>query len=482
MLRTIRLVRVLFPVTFLIVALFIQVVQPAEYEGAIVSTVDAYVDANHVLRMGRGNTFFALNRSWLFYVEAGSWIYYSSSSDGESWTTYLLFQTNIGKFGSRYDAPRNLIHTVYAPYGGFQGLYYRRGTPYPNGTIIWDIQSTISTVGYIDVVDIDVDSNGYVYALYENASQIMANKNANNATWTWSNDAGFPYWVNQTGNWALRPQINVLANNNVQFLYAHITPTPTTTIFSRIYCANNSTWNAQVNSTRLWCGAGGQAMAFSSVVRGNDVYLMYLSYDGLGSTTERLLTYHNYTTLAWDYMNEIWFGGNFGGNICYDSINDRIYFLGMETSDDSAIDIIYWNPQNSTPNYQENIEEYTTLNNQYWGATKTVDPYGRMGIAWCQTNYPPFVLRFAWVSPDLSIEEEEEEEEDEPLPDFLSMYIHLGLMIFGLLMMFFAVIWLAWGFKKKGLNEVTLERGGYSMLLFFVGFAMLMGQLYSGAG
>lgn len=453
--------------------------QAYEYDNAIVSTVDDYVNQSHPLRMGTRQTFFDIyNQSWVFWAEYGFHWYYSSSDDNSTWATPTWFmQISAGEIALRYDEARNFLHIVVGSLTG-TGLYYRRGTPNANNTITFDSTKTISSSHYFEYMNINFDSNGYVYVAYGNASDSgrpYACKNSDNTTGAWVTDAGFPYNLNNTGNWALRIQIAVLENNNVHFVYRHQTTPPSTFLWAKLYCANNGTWNTKNRASNLFCGAGGHTVTYSITVVGNDTYLAYIRFDAT-----RYFTFHNYTTLTWlkDAGGEFGLGGGSGGfDLCSDALNQRVWFLGMIAVDNDKLNITYYDVTDEIFYDQEIIDEGVTLNAQYFSGTPMVDSFGRMGLAWVQTVNPPFVLRYAWISPPLTPSPPAPPEEDEPLPDLVSMYTQLGMMILGLLLMFYAVTWGAWGIKKKGINDETIERMGYCMLIFLVGYGLLFTQL-----
>ena len=69
-----------------------------------------------------------------------------------------------------------------------------------------------------------------------------------------------------------------------------------------------------------------------------------------------------------------------------------------------------------------------------------------------------------------------------PLPSYVDIYFGLGLFLAGVIMMIFAPSWVAWKVKKSGVTPDTVERLGYAMLIFIVGFGLFLSFIYgSGA-
>ena len=64
------------------------------------------------------------------------------------------------------------------------------------------------------------------------------------------------------------------------------------------------------------------------------------------------------------------------------------------------------------------------------------------------------------------------------VPSLIDEYFMLGLGLVGLGFMVFAPSWVAWGIKKHGVTEEIIERFGYAMLLFLVGFGLIIMYLW----
>jgi hypothetical protein len=61
----------------------------------------------------------------------------------------------------------------------------------------------------------------------------------------------------------------------------------------------------------------------------------------------------------------------------------------------------------------------------------------------------------------------------------IGMYTTLGIGLSGVFLMCFAPSWVAWKIKKKGVDTDTIERFGYALLLFLVGFGLFIMWLWS---
>lgn len=68
----------------------------------------------------------------------------------------------------------------------------------------------------------------------------------------------------------------------------------------------------------------------------------------------------------------------------------------------------------------------------------------------------------------------------EPPPpfNFINEYFGLGLFLAGIVMMIYAPSWVAWKIKKSGVTPDTVERAGYAMLIFLMGFGLFITFIY----
>lgn len=58
-------------------------------------------------------------------------------------------------------------------------------------------------------------------------------------------------------------------------------------------------------------------------------------------------------------------------------------------------------------------------------------------------------------------------------------YFMLGMGITGVGMMIFSPCWVTWEIKKHGVSDVAVERFGYAMLMFIIGFGLVIMYLWS---
>lgn len=67
-----------------------------------------------------------------------------------------------------------------------------------------------------------------------------------------------------------------------------------------------------------------------------------------------------------------------------------------------------------------------------------------------------------------------------PEPPFsvVGQYTWLGIFMGGIVLMVWSPAWVAWKIKKKGIDPDTLERMGYALLLWLVGFGLFISWLY----
>lgn len=65
------------------------------------------------------------------------------------------------------------------------------------------------------------------------------------------------------------------------------------------------------------------------------------------------------------------------------------------------------------------------------------------------------------------------------IESWIDKYTILGMGLGGLILMVFVPTWVALMIKKKGITPDSIERFGYAMLLFFVGFGLVVIWLWS---
>jgi len=115
--------------------------------------------------------FYASGRFWVFYDTGESgYVVYKSSTNGSTWSsaTQLTYDYwgDSRIFSVYWDG--TYVHYVHTDYDETK-VFYRRGTPLSNGTIVWDSEVVVSS-NETDVTKycghVTVDSNGYPWITY----------------------------------------------------------------------------------------------------------------------------------------------------------------------------------------------------------------------------------------------------------------------------------------------------------------------------
>ncbi|MBA7492009.1 hypothetical protein ES702_02558 [subsurface metagenome] len=65
------------------------------------------------------------------------------------------------------------------------------------------------------------------------------------------------------------------------------------------------------------------------------------------------------------------------------------------------------------------------------------------------------------------------------LPDMMNLYTWIAMLLAALFLMIWSPSWFAWKIKKVGVTTESIERLGYAMLLFLVGFGLLVMCIYA---
>jgi len=87
--------------------------------------------------------------------------------------------------------------------------------------------------------------------------------------------------------------------------------------------------------------------------------------------------------------------------------------------------------------------------------------------------------RHNWVDPWWEIVDPPVDPVIIEVPDYVSMYSMFCIGLSGLFLMVFSPTWVAWKIRKSGADVSTVERIGYGMLLFCVGFGLFVMWLWS---
>lgn len=147
------------------------------------------------------DTFDALGRHWIFYIdETSSLIYKTATVDGATWSEYIVAPATSlygYEFSTWYDEPTNTIH--YARHEMFttpDSVVYRMGTPNSNGTITWAAEEQLVEYTPADLMtwrtNICVDELGKPWVAWIDSDNVtpdsavvyVRSSTTNNGTWT----------------------------------------------------------------------------------------------------------------------------------------------------------------------------------------------------------------------------------------------------------------------------------------------------------
>jgi hypothetical protein len=217
-------------------------------------------------------SFYANGRFWVFYSD-GSYMVYATSTDGSTWTspTTVTLAGQGFYFTVWFDG--TYLHYVFA--NSFK-IYYRRGTPNPDGTITWSaaeqIVTTIYNKAYYPMVS--VDSSGYVWVGYIEYNgtyyyPYVIKSGNNDGTWG-TTPPGFPYQLSTTETVAWRVSIVPLTAGKMLAVYAY----DAATVKAKKW--DGSAWGTEVSTTSaIYYG-----FYHSAVAQGDDVHLVFLKTSG----------------------------------------------------------------------------------------------------------------------------------------------------------------------------------------------------------
>lgn len=151
----------------------------------------------------RRQSFYANGRFWIFYCDGANMVY-QTSVDGTTWKAKQTIRVALDStfFSVFFDS--YYFHYAYCLAAAtVERLYYRRGYPNPDGSIIWSAAEQTVVAGDATVYSwfptITVDTLGYVWIGYRrhvfaNPATSLAYVTKNSKTdGTWTTDAGFPY-------------------------------------------------------------------------------------------------------------------------------------------------------------------------------------------------------------------------------------------------------------------------------------------------
>lgn len=286
-------------------------------------------------------SFYALGYFWLFFSDGANNLY-SSSSDGQTWTTYVM--GGAGETAQRtstwYDGNVSVHYAIAAD--GY--LWYMRGSLNTNGTISWSSLVYVfnSTTNTIDdgSASITLDSNGSMWIAYKNSSSnsmwVTRSQVYSNASWI--NDPGYSLQVSSSvaGQWW--PSLVPLTNGKV-----YLTMANGLNIYGSLY---NGSW---INETAPIIGYPNYCQnptSYSVVAIDDNVYLSYEQY---GPAYYINFLWRNFTSGSWSSIS----------NVVTSGVG---YYIAPVLSADSSTSLIYlyWINGNSVYTKSYNLSSWST--------------------------------------------------------------------------------------------------------------------------
>lgn len=240
-------------------------------------------------------------RFWKFHSD-GINMKYSSTIDGQSWTTPQVVRSASFGFQFYVHCSNQIVHYVYNSELTGHDLYYRSGMLNINGTIRWRSPEQVVAFGDTSkrfyACSLVADTDGYPYVVFGNRTDSsfktlnLIRSDYNNGTWETTN--GFPIQINENPDSDLVSGVTLSLPNSEVYV---------------VYC---SAGNEEPPRGRLWntshLGSIEDASAFTmssnypfcavSDIFGN-VHLAYRR------TIERLdYSFRNYSTGSWEVKDE----------------------------------------------------------------------------------------------------------------------------------------------------------------------------------
>jgi hypothetical protein len=227
--------------------------------------------------------FYANGRFWIFYASNSDDIVYRTSTDGLAWSGET-FVRDSGSYGPNISIFFDGTYVHYAAnstgsYPYESALYYRRGQPNSNGTIMWSANEQTVTTTYNQVSNphIGVDSSGYVWIGYRDYSNgtcypYVIKSGNSDGTWGTTPD-GFPYQLKDTLmlTWAVSPVPLTNAKMAV-FFTGHNSGSYVEPVRVRVW--NGSSWENEATTTSI----NYHSMFHSAVAEGDDVHVVFMKY------------------------------------------------------------------------------------------------------------------------------------------------------------------------------------------------------------
>jgi len=206
--------------------------------------------------------FYTQGRFWVFYCD-GSNIGWRSSIDAETWSAFTVVKATNTNWDVTFDG--TYVHITYYYPSGVYGspLYYRRGTPNPDGTITWLPEQTVlpaTTNVVYEYPTITVDSEGYPWIGYQYRTTATGSANPRITTsstndGTWSTRSGFPYSLTSLTGYRFPVLPIPLTQRKIYAVYHCFT---TYTLRGRLW--GGSSWGSEEDSGRYVHDVSGVAI------------------------------------------------------------------------------------------------------------------------------------------------------------------------------------------------------------------------------
>jgi len=238
--------------------------------------------------------FYIHNMYWIFYCD-GSNIVYRTSSDGITWSEKTVIRPSTRAYAISFLYDGENIHYAYAfNIDGNQPVYYRRGTPNPDGTITWHTDEQAITTAELGGTSpvLAIDSDGHVWIVYqqgitgENPHKLYVTKNARTDE-IWETESGYPMELDDPANYGFptgtRAQGSIVALTGgkmyVCYGFADSPSDQTSPVYGRLF--DGASWGSveTISSRNLSILGGNSVLAFSN---GDDVYCVYPVRAGTG--------------------------------------------------------------------------------------------------------------------------------------------------------------------------------------------------------
>jgi len=241
---------------------------------------------------------------WAFYCDDTHMVY-KTTSDFATWSDKTIIRSGMRAY--YFDVLWTGTHIDYAFATGASvktKVYYRRGTPYANGTIIWnsDEQLVANHAGTSPIIE--MDSYGHIWIVYQwgvcgghskNRFYVTKNDFTNE---TWSTASGYPLDLGETliHNGRIQGSICALTDGKMYAAWAWQSKnlSATSPVFGKLY--NGTVWGSKetVSSRNVTCLAG-NSVSVDAI--NDDVVTVYPAKQG--NKTQISFNYRDFTLGSW---------------------------------------------------------------------------------------------------------------------------------------------------------------------------------------